>query len=299
MGLGSFGLSLRHATTHLAENRETTMCETHAGHFEEAGVSAKDGVSAMTRRNLVRGLASGSIVLFAAGCETNAITGRSQLLLIDDAQLAQLSLSAWQQTKKETPLTKDAAAAARVTRVGQKIQRSAGYGGQQWEFATFESKEANAFVLPGGKVGVYKGLLDIASTDDQLAAVLGHETGHVSGRHSAERYSQSILADTGMQAAGALVKNPTTFAALGLGVQYGVFAFAGKRSGPDRRRLHACRRLQCERVRDALGKDGQARRGASAELSIHAPGPRRPGAGAAGIHQAEGLCLMADCGAQA
>ena len=195
------------------------MCEMHAEH--DAKIQGNEN-SALTRRNLVRGLASGSIVLFAAGCETNAVTGRNQFIVIDDSQLAQLSLSAWEQTKKETPLTKDSAAAARVNRVGRRIQQAAGYGGQNWEFATFESKEANAFVLPGGKVGVYRGLLDIASTDDQLAAVLGHETGHVSGRHSAERYSQSVVAETGMQAAGAVVKNPTTFAALGLGVQYGV-----------------------------------------------------------------------------
>ncbi len=195
------------------------MCEMHAEHEAE---TQGNEISALTRRNLVRGLASGSLLLFGAGCATNAVTGRNQLLLIDDAQLASLSLGACEPTKKETPLTKDSAAAARVNRVGRKIQQAAGYAGQNWEFATFESKEANAFVLPGGKVGVYRGLLDIATTDDQLAAVLGHETGHVSGRHSAERYSQSMLAETGMQAAGALVKSPTTYAALGLGVQYGV-----------------------------------------------------------------------------
>ncbi len=204
------------------------MCEMHAGHIDNSSASAKGEVSAMSRRNLVRGLASGSIVLFAAGCETNTVTGRSQLLLIDDAQLASLSLSAWQQTKKETPITKDSAAIARVNRVGSKIQRAAGYGNQQWEFATFESKEVNAFVLPGGKVGVYKGILDVASTDDQLAAVLGHETGHVSGRHSAERYSQSMLAETGMSAAGVALSNTNTqykqalYSVLGLGVQVGV-----------------------------------------------------------------------------
>ena len=195
------------------------MCELHAEHGAE---TQGNEISALTRRNLVRGIASGSVLLVAAGCETNAVTGRSQLLLIDDAQLATLSLSAWEQTKKETPLTKDSAAAARVARVGRKIQQAAGYGNQNWEFATFESKEANAFVLPGGKVGVYRGLLDIASTDDQLAAVLGHETGHVSGRHSAERYSQSMAADVGMQVAGATVKSQIAYAALGLGVQFGV-----------------------------------------------------------------------------
>jgi predicted Zn-dependent protease len=184
--------------------------------------------SALTRRNLVRGLASGSLVLFAAGCETNALTGRNQLVFVDDAQLAQLSLSAWEQTKKETPITTNAAASARVRNVGQKIQKAAGYGGQTWEFATFESKEANAFVLPGGKVGVYRGLLDIASTDDQLGAVLGHETGHVSGRHAAERYSQSMLAETGMSAAGVALNNSNLqykqalYSVLGLGVQVGV-----------------------------------------------------------------------------
>lgn len=203
------------------------MCELHAQHGVDANLQSNE-ISALTRRNLVRGLASGSIVLLAAGCETNALTGRSQLVFIDDNQLAQLSLSAWEQTKKETPVTRDSAAIARVQRVGHKIQNAAGYGNQQWDIQVFESKEVNAFVLPGGKVGVYKGILDVASTDDQLAAVLGHETGHVSGRHAAERYSQSTLAETGMAAAGVALNSSNSqykqalYSVLGLGVQVGV-----------------------------------------------------------------------------
>lgn len=203
------------------------MCESHAANAD-ALVGEANEISALTRRNLVRGLASGSVALFAAACSTNELTGRNQLVFVDDSQLAKLSLDAWAQTKKETPITKDTAAIARVNRVAKKIQSAAGYGNQQWEFATFESKEVNAFVLPGGKVGVYKGLLDVASTDDQLAAVLGHETGHVSGRHAAERYSQSTLAETGMATAGAalgatnLAYKQQLYSVLGLGVQVGV-----------------------------------------------------------------------------
>lgn len=58
----------------------------------------------------------------------------------------------------------------------------------------FESDELNAFALPGGKVGVYTGLLNLAESNDELAAVMGHEIAHVSSRHSGERYSSQIIA---------------------------------------------------------------------------------------------------------
>jgi predicted Zn-dependent protease len=178
----------------------------------------------MNRRDIVRGLAAGTLMLAAAGCETNPTTGRSQLMLVDDAQLATLSLDAWAQEKKNTPISKDPAMNARLQRVGRRIADVSGLQNQQWEFVVFDKDEKNAFVLPGGKVGFYKGLMNLADKDDHIACVIGHEVGHVQGRHAAERYSQGLAQQAGLAAASAtkLGGSQLGMAALGLGLQVGV-----------------------------------------------------------------------------
>jgi predicted Zn-dependent protease len=84
----------------------------------------------------------------------------------------------------------------------------------------FDTKELNAFVLPGGKVGFYKGLMNLCENDDQIAAVLGHETGHVTAHHAAERASQGLLAQIAGSVAGA--KSEALGQLFGIGSQYGV-----------------------------------------------------------------------------
>ncbi len=200
------------------------MCQLH-------GVSVHDGQAGrsvvLNRRDLVRGLAAGSVVAFAAGCETNPETGRSQVMLISDAQLSQMSLSAWDDMRRQTPISRDPAANKRLQRVGEKIATAANRQDEPWEFVVFNTPEKNAFVLPGGKVGFYKGLMDMTESDDHVATVLGHEIGHVTGRHAAERYSQSALASVGM-AVGQVIIDQTDVgykrelgAVLGLGIQFG------------------------------------------------------------------------------
>ena len=82
--------------------------------------------------------------------------------------------------------------------------------------------QKNAFVLPGGQVGFYRGLYEICDRDDYMATVLGHETGHVTGRHAAERYSREAATQTALQVAGASVNSQLAMAALGLGAQVGL-----------------------------------------------------------------------------
>lgn len=176
--------------------------------------------------NAMRLLAGGCVAVLMAGCVTNDVTGRSQFIAMSDGELAQLSADAWTETKQKTPISKDVAAQARVKRVGLRIAEAAGLSNQPWEFVVFDTPDRNAFVLPGGKVGVYKGLLDLTDNDDQLAAVLGHEVGHVTGRHALERASQTTYTQLGLavtQAAGAQLGVPAQAGALlGLGAQYGV-----------------------------------------------------------------------------
>ncbi|HEY0947833.1 MAG TPA: M48 family metalloprotease, partial [Opitutaceae bacterium] len=133
-------------------------------------------------------------VAFFSGCTTVPETGRSQLMLVSPSQEAQMGLSAFDQIKKEEKVSNDPAANAQVQRVGQRIAKSVGRDieNAQWEFVVFDSDQINAFALPGGKVGVYTGLLKLVNSDDELACVMGHEIAHVSSRHGAERTSQNL-----------------------------------------------------------------------------------------------------------
>lgn len=194
------------------------MCDHHAE--ATAGVKLVD-VSKMDRRDLLRGLATGTLVL-VAGCATNPDTGRQQFIIIDDAQLQQASLQAWAQMRQQTRTWNNAAAQRRLETVGRRIVQAAGRGNQAWEFVLFDSDQKNAFVLPGGQVGFYRGLYEISERDDYIATVLGHEVGHVTGRHAAERYSREAATQTALQVAGAQLNNQLAMAALGLGAQVGL-----------------------------------------------------------------------------
>jgi predicted Zn-dependent protease len=193
------------------------MCELHDG----AGDVKLVDVSKMDRRDLLRGLASGTIVL-VAGCATNPETGRSQLILIDESQLQQASLQAWSQMRQQVPAWTNATAQRRLETVGRRTVNAAGRGNQAWEFVLFDSPQKNAFVLPGGQVGFYRGLYEICERDDWIATVLGHEVGHVTGRHAAERYSREAATQTALQAAGTRINSQLAMAALGLGAQVGL-----------------------------------------------------------------------------
>jgi predicted Zn-dependent protease len=190
------------------------MCELHGGAIAPRG-------SVLGRREVLGGAAAGAVLL-AAGCATNPETGRSQLILIDDSQLQQASLQAWAQMRQQVPTWNNAAAQRRLETVGRRVVNAAGRGNQTWEFVLFDTDQKNAFVLPGGQVGFYRGLYEISERDDWIATVLGHETGHVTGRHAAERYSREAATQTALQVAGTQINSQLAMAALGLGAQVGL-----------------------------------------------------------------------------
>jgi metalloendopeptidase OMA1, mitochondrial len=138
------------------------------------------------------------------GCSTVPVTGRQQLNLISSSQETELGLSSFDQLKKETPISRDPAKNEMVQRVGKRIAAVADKDlpGAQWEFVVFESPEANAFCLPGGKVGVYTGILAITKDDAGLATVIGHEVGHAVAHHGAERMSEAMIMQGGGQLLG-------------------------------------------------------------------------------------------------
>jgi predicted Zn-dependent protease len=155
-------------------------------------------------------------ILFAlslASCQKNAVTGRQQLLLVDEGELQKLSLQQYHEFLSKNKIvpagsTKDQ---ERVSRVGQRLATAiAGYYAQQgkadvvkgykWEFNLVESKEMNAWCMPGGKVVVYTGLLPLAASDASLAVVMGHEIAHALAQHGNERMSQAMMQQLGGEA---------------------------------------------------------------------------------------------------
>lgn len=181
----------------------------------------------MDRRQIMMGIAAGSIVAFT-GCAYNEQLGRNQLMLVSDGQMASLSSRAWSDMKKKQKISRNPKYNNRLRSVGKKITTAANMQNMNWEYVAFESKQKNAFVLPGGKVGFYTGMMDFLDNDAQLAAIMGHEVGHVRARHGAERYSQGLASQVGMTAAQvAVAASDVSYGAplvqaLGLGLQFGV-----------------------------------------------------------------------------
>ncbi len=137
------------------------------------------------------------------GCATVAETGRTQLLLVDDQHVTHLALTQFDRMKQETPVANAPKQAAMVRNVGERIARVANLPNALWEFVLFDDpKTPNAFCLPGGKVGIYSGILPITQTEAGLATVMAHEVAHAVARHGAERMSQNLLMKTGSQALG-------------------------------------------------------------------------------------------------
>lgn len=115
----------------------------------------------------------------------------------------QLGFTEFQRMKQEVPISRDPAMNDLVQRVGNRIAHVASpdMPNAQWEFVVFDSPEANAFCLPGGKVGIYTGILPITLTEEGLATVIGHEVAHAVARHGGARVTSAM----GIQAVGAAV----------------------------------------------------------------------------------------------
>jgi len=162
--------------------------------------------------------------LLALGACTTSPTGRSQLMLMPDSEMDQMGLQAFTSIKGKTPASKDRKADQFVQCVASAITREVG---GNWEVVVFEDDSANAFALPGGRIGVNTGLLKVATNQHQLATVIGHEVAHVQARHSNERVSQKFAVEQGISLINA-VANPasgtgqTLMGLLGVGAQYGV-----------------------------------------------------------------------------
>jgi predicted Zn-dependent protease len=152
--------------------------------------------------------------LLAMSCSRNAITGRNQLSLVSEAQVQNMAKTEYRQFLSQNKVVNTAANAdaEMVVRVGTRIANAITQyykekgvanvlDGYKWEFNLVESKEVNAWCMPGGKVVVYTGILPITQNEAALAIVLGHEITHAVAGHGRERMSEALLAQ-GIQVAG-------------------------------------------------------------------------------------------------
>jgi predicted Zn-dependent protease len=162
------------------------------------------------------------LTMVCASCSEVAITGRSQLNLIPDSTMNSTALTEYQQFIKDNKKSTNAADTAMVQRVGLRISDaverycrqnnlSKQIAGYSWEFNLIDSKDINAWAMPGGKVVVYTGILPVTQDETGLAVVIGHEVAHVIARHGNERMSQGLLVEMGGMALNeAMASKPAT-----------------------------------------------------------------------------------------
>ena len=166
------------------------------------------------------------LCVFLSACATSP-TGRKQLILVGDNQMNQMGITSFQQMKAAQKISRDADVNRYVHCVADAVLKAMPQrGGQGWEVVVFEESTANAFALPGGKMGVNTGLLKVAVDQNQLASVIGHEIGHVLAQHGNERMSLEFATQTGAQLLGAVIadtnEKPLLMAAMGVGIHYGM-----------------------------------------------------------------------------
>lgn len=166
----------------------------------------------MARSGKLGAIASAlTAVAVLASCETAPVTGRDQFVIVSDQQANQMGASAYQKIRAEKRISNDRRFTQPVQQVGRRLAAVTDSPGSRWEFTVFEDSSANAFALPGGKIGVNTGLFQVAQTEAQLAAVIAHEMAHVLARHPSERVSRQVAVQSGLALAGA---------ASGTGAQY-------------------------------------------------------------------------------
>jgi predicted Zn-dependent protease len=151
-------------------------------------------------------------------------TGRSQFIAMPDTQINQMGIQAFDTLKKDKAVSTNSQYNQVANCISQAIITEQG---GNWEVVVFEDKSPNAFALPGNKIGIHTGMLALVDNQDQLAAVIGHEVGHVLAKHSNERASQEMAVNSGMaiiQAVGApqSALGQTAFGLLGVGAEYGI-----------------------------------------------------------------------------
>jgi predicted Zn-dependent protease len=148
----------------------------------------------------------GLLAVMLAACSSTP-TGRNQLVLKSDAALAAEGQRQFNMIRERMPLVKDRATIDYIACVSNAIvdQLDEEAAAMYWELAVIDQPDVNAFVLPGGKISVFSGILSVAQNQHQLATVIGHEVAHVTAHHANERASRSMVTGVGIDIAAILL----------------------------------------------------------------------------------------------
>jgi predicted Zn-dependent protease len=184
------------------------------------------------------------LVVLMFSCTKVPVSGRRQMHLLPESMLINMGASSYRQILQQTPPSSASNVnSMMVKNMGQKMsqavakylkskKQSSRIEGFKWEFNLVNSKEVNAFCLPGGKVIINEGILAVTQTEAALAVVMGHEIAHAIARHGNERMSQGLLVATGGLALQiALSQNPSEtnnlfLQSYGLGTQMGILKYS-------------------------------------------------------------------------
>jgi predicted Zn-dependent protease len=152
-----------------------------------------------------------SVLALLAGCAVNPATGRTDFVMMSERQEIDLGRSYAQEIAKQYPRYADEKLQAYVQQVGERVARTSHRSSLAYTFTVIDSPDINAFAIPGGHIYIHRGLMAYLGSEAELAAVLGHEVGHVTARHSVRQQSQStawgilgsaVAIGTGVGAAG-------------------------------------------------------------------------------------------------
>lgn len=167
-----------------------------------------------------------------ASCTVNPVTGESEFTLMSPAEEVSVGQAQYLPTQQSQggAYNLDPALNRYVTEVGNKLAAQSDRPGLPYEFVVLNNDTANAWALPGGKIAINRGLLYLLEDEAQLAAVLGHEIVHVTARHAAQKYTQSVLLGVGGQllvgvgsayGVGDLAQQGTSLGSAFVAAQYG------------------------------------------------------------------------------
>tara|TARA_A100000164_G_C21869613_1_gene754434 strand:- start:53 stop:883 length:831 start_codon:yes stop_codon:yes gene_type:complete len=165
----------------------------------------------MNRRKFLSYVGCGCCSLIIPSCTTTPITDRKQLKLISDAKLNAQAAKIYEKVKEKEKMSDDLTTLNLIKEIGTKMQDSISEYFYQsnlsdptidfdWEYILIDKKNVkNAWCMPGGKIAVYTGLLDVTKNTNGLAAVMGHEIAHAVAKHSNERASRNLATNTVLQ----------------------------------------------------------------------------------------------------